>query len=138
MNALTFLSVLAAMSGAISAWFLARGVTALTAKDIHALSGTYWDFNKALRDNLVDQRADYLVGVIAFGVAFALQLAALIVEGERIFESGRTGWLVALAGSTVWLCFLMYVRRQIYRRDMAAVVKLREEELAAEAATTRK
>ena len=106
--------------------FFAQGVLALGNDDIVKLSGTYWGFNKALLDSFIAQRADYVSGVTAFGVAFVGQLAALMVSNRAMFDSELNGWLAVAGASALWLAILVAIRRMTFRRSVTNVEKLRQ------------
>ncbi len=76
MTLATFLNLLAAGAGALSASFFALGTLQLNAKTIFEIAATYWDVNKHLASSISAQRAEYIVGAALLLLTFLLQIAA--------------------------------------------------------------
>lgn len=79
MLAQTFLSILAACVGFLSAAFFSVGVLQMKTQDIANLATMFWDANQHLADSIVSQRADYTIGTLLLVLSFSLQLAANLV-----------------------------------------------------------
>ena len=75
----TFLNILGACIGFMSASFFAFGALVMSAEKISAISATYWDANQHWGDSIAEQRADYIAGALLLLLSFASQLAANLV-----------------------------------------------------------
>ena len=75
----TFLNILGACIGFMSASFFAFGALVMSAEKISAISATYWDANQHWGDSIAEQRADYIAGALLLLLSFASQLAANVV-----------------------------------------------------------
>ena len=78
----TFLSILGASIGAMSAMFFAVGALFSSAKDIYEITSMRWDVNQHWADSIAAQRADYIVGAILLLLSFVSQLAANLVPAD--------------------------------------------------------
>ena len=75
----TFLNILGACIGFMSASFFAFGALVMSAEKISVISATYWDANQHWGDSIAEQRADYIAGALLLLLSFASQLAANLV-----------------------------------------------------------
>ena len=75
----TFLNILGACIGFISALFFAFGALMMTAEKINIIAATYWNANQHWGDSIADQRADYIAGALLLLLSFSSQLAANLV-----------------------------------------------------------
>ena len=75
----TFLNILGACLGFISALFFAFGALMMTAEKINIIAATYWNANQHWGDSIADQRADYIAGALLLLLSFSSQLAANLV-----------------------------------------------------------
>ena len=75
----TFLNILGACIGFMSAVFFSVGATIMTPKLIYKISATYWDFNQHWGDSIADQRADYIAGGLLLLLSFSVQLSANLI-----------------------------------------------------------
>ena len=128
----TFLNILAACAGFLSALFFALGTLHLKTKDIVGIAGTYWGFNKHLADSIASQRAEYIFGALLLVLSFSLQLAANLVPSTlqpSLLQS--FGFSLAaiclLFGSTGLLSW--YLCHRIAERTKAEVRRLLEASL---------
>ena len=80
----TFLNILGASLGFLSALFFALGTLRLRTKDIVGIAGTYWEFNQNLADSIASQRAEYIAGALLLLASFALQVAANLVPSTLL------------------------------------------------------
>lgn len=76
----TFLNILGASVGFMSALFFAFGALAMTSEKINVIATTYWGANKHWGDSIAEQRADYIGGALLLLVSFTLQLSANLVS----------------------------------------------------------
>ena len=80
MSAQTFLSLLAASTGFVSALFFVLGPIDFKIKDIVSIaSSAYGGFSRAFANSLAAQRADYIVGALLLVLTFSLQIAANLI-----------------------------------------------------------
>jgi protein-S-isoprenylcysteine O-methyltransferase Ste14 len=75
----TFLNIVAACVGFLSATFFALGVLRTQPAAIYAIAKPKWDFNPSLADSIAEQRANYIVGAPLLVLSFSLQLSANLV-----------------------------------------------------------
>ena len=75
----TFLNILGACIGFMSASFFAYGALTMTAEKINIIAATYWDANQHWGDSIAEQRADYIAGALLLLLSFSSQLAANLV-----------------------------------------------------------
>jgi hypothetical protein len=78
----TFLSLLAAFTGTLSAIFFAVGTLSLSGENIRDLATTYLGVNKSIGVALSNQRAEYAVGAFMLIATFALQVASNLVPSN--------------------------------------------------------
>lgn len=69
----------------LGALFLAKGFMFKTRTAIIMESGSYWDFNKHLRDSLILQRAEAIIGGTALTTGFFLQALPYLPKIETHF-----------------------------------------------------
>ena len=86
----TFLNLLGAGAGTLSAAFFALGTLQLNEKSILEIAGTYWDFNKHLAASISAQRAEYIIGAGLLLLTFILQIAANLTPPEIQPEALRS------------------------------------------------
>jgi uncharacterized membrane protein len=72
----TFLNILGASIGAMSAMFFAVGALFLSKKNIYEITSMKWDVHQEWADSIADQRADYIVGALLLVLSFLSQIAA--------------------------------------------------------------
>lgn len=83
MSAQTFLSLLAASIGFLSALFFILGPIDLKIKDIISIaSSAYGGFSRAFANSLAAQRADYIIGALLLVLTFSLQIAANLIPAS--------------------------------------------------------
>jgi len=83
LSAQTFLSLLAASIGFLSALFFILGPIDLKIKDIISIaSSAYGGFSRAFANSLAAQRADYIIGALLLVLTFSLQIAANLIPAS--------------------------------------------------------
>lgn len=78
----TYLNILGACLGFISAMFFAIGALGMHPQNILKISTSYWDANQHWADSIADQRADYIAGALLLILSFSSQLAANLVPSD--------------------------------------------------------
>lgn len=101
MLAQTFLSIVAACVGFVSALFFAKGTILMTEKDINKVASSGWGgFSRGMADSITAQRADYTAGALLLVLSFSLQIVANLVppalQPELLKPLGPLGCAVAL------------------------------------------
>lgn len=76
----TFLNILGASIGAMSAMFFAFGALFASPKDMYEITSLKWDVNQHWADSIAAQRADYIAGALLLLLSFSSQLAANLVH----------------------------------------------------------
>lgn len=80
MLAQTFLNIVAACVGFVSALFFAIGTILMTEKDINKVASSGWGgFSRGMADSITAQRADYTAGALLLVLSFSLQIVANLV-----------------------------------------------------------
>ena len=129
----TFLNILGACVGFMSAVFFSVGAMTLTPTGIHRMSITMLSANQDFVDSLVDQQADYIVGGLLLLLSFLSQLSANLVSPTvELSLLQPSSCATALVVST--LAFLLVVavvaRYAIARFTRQRVRQLQATELA--------
>ena len=78
----TFLNILGASVGFISAAFFAFGAATMSPKDIYSTVVTRYDINQHWYESASKQRAEYMIGAALLFLAFILQLTANLVPKD--------------------------------------------------------
>ncbi|MFI5446433.1 hypothetical protein [Polaromonas sp. UC242_47] len=118
MEATTFLNILGASVGFISAAFFALGSVTLTAKDIYSTVVVRHTINEHWYKAVSNQRAEYLAGSALLFLAFLIQLIAnLVPKGASysFLNSPVCAWL-----SLGLLVLLLLMAAILFRRLAAA------------------
>lgn len=106
----TFLNILGACIGFMSALFFAFGALMMTAEKINTIAATYWDANQHWGDSIAEQRADYIAGALLLLLSFSLQLAANLVHPAFALSLLHPfGWALAEIGFVVVLLLMSSV-----------------------------
>lgn len=79
----TFLAVLGTCLGLLASVFLSVGTLQMSAEIIVRLSGTVWDYNQTIADELVAQRTDFTIGMFVLVASFILQVAGALAPNDR-------------------------------------------------------
>ena len=119
----TFLQVLSLTLVLVSSVFLIRSVLTADVTQMAALSGTYWNFNPHMIQNLARQKADTVLGFIFLLLSFLLQAVNLLWP-MRISEFGvsREGAIIAVITSLVLLLAALSVSR-IYANKISGNIE---------------
>jgi hypothetical protein len=96
MELATFLSILGASLGFISAAFFAFGAATLSAKDIYSTVVVRHTINEHWYEAVSKQRAEYMVGSALLLLAFLVQLASSLVPKDAsapFLTSSTCAWI---------------------------------------------
>lgn len=131
----TFLNILGACIGFMSAVFFSIGAMIMTPTKIFNISATYWDSNQHWGDSIADQRADYIAGGLLLLLSFAAQLSANLVPSASQ-PSPLQSYGCAIAEIIAVLAFLLVctvlLRNAIAKTTRQKVRQMQAEELAAQ------
>lgn len=141
MLAQTFLNILAACVGFISASFFSVGVLRMKIEDMAYSATILWDTNQHLADSIASQRADYITGALLLVLSFSLQLAANLVppalEPSLLQPAGcAAAGIVALISGLLLASVLL--RNAVAKSTKASVHALLESEARQEGRPNRK
>ena len=130
----TFLNILGASIGLMSAVSFSFGAMMMTPTNIRKISVMYMDANQHWADSIADQRADYIVGGVLLLLSFFLQLSASLVS-PTVDPSLLQPFGCAIAEIAATLAFLLVcsflLRNAIAKSTRQEVRKIQTEELAA-------
>ncbi|TRZ92075.1 MAG: hypothetical protein D4R84_13045 [Rhodocyclaceae bacterium] len=136
----TFLNILGACVGFLSAIFFSIGAMIMTPMNIHKIAASYWDANQHWGDCISEQRADYIAGGLLLLLSFLLQLSANLVqptaEPYLIEPLGCAVAEIATAVSFLLICSLL-LRNAVAKNTKQQVRQLQMEELAAQELATK-
>lgn len=114
----TFLNILGASIGFMSAGFFAVGATTLTAKDIYSTVVMRHTINDHWYKAVSSQRAEYMAGSALLLFAFLVQLASNVVPKDvspTFLASSTCAWL------TLGLfCLVLLLAALLFRRSVSA------------------
>lgn len=131
----TFLNILGACIGFMSAVFFSVGATMMTPELICKISATYWDANQHWGDSIADQRADYIAGGLLLLLSFSLQLSANLVP-SALSPSLLQPFGCAIAEIVAVISFLLVcavlLRNAISKSTKRQVHQMQKEQLEAE------
>jgi len=131
----TFLNILGACIGFMSAVFFSVGATMMTPKLICKISATCWDANQHWGDSIADQRADYIAGGLLLLLSFALQLSANLVPStlspSLLQPFGCAIAEIVAAISFILVCSVL-IRNAIAKSTKRQVRQMQKKELEAE------
>ena len=132
----TFLNILGACIGFISALFFAFGALMMTAEKINIIAATYWDANRHWGDSIAEQRADYIAGALLLLLSFLLQLLAnLVPSGAQPSLLQPFGCAIAeiVAVAAFLLVCSSLLRGSLSKSTISKVLRLQAEAEAKEA-----
>ena len=138
----TFLNILGASLGFLSAMLFAIGALGMHPRKIMQISSSYWDANQHWGDSIAEQRADYIAGALLLLLSFSSQLAANLVPTDTA-PSLLQPFGCAIAEMFAVVSFLLVcsvlLRGSVAKTTKTEVRRLQAEKLAAEelAAKTR-
>jgi hypothetical protein len=98
------------------------------------ISGTYWDYNKHIAKSLSAQRAEYISGAIALGMAFLFQFFAAALPQEWLeyqpvsFQNGVYLICLVLLGTIYLALYSCRVLRKSTYKKVLIERKIEEEE----------
>ncbi|MEI6302803.1 MAG: hypothetical protein WCR74_15275 [Betaproteobacteria bacterium] len=131
----TYLNILGACLGFISAMFFAIGALGMHPQNILKISTSYWDANQHWADSIADQRADYIVGALLLILSFSSQLAANLVPSDAAPSFLQPlGYAIAeiIAVVSFLLICSVLLRAAVAKTTRQKVQQLQKEKLAAE------
>lgn len=137
----TFLNVLGACIGFMSALFFAFGALVMTAEKINIIAATYWDANQHWGDSIAEQRADYIAGALLLLVSFALQLSANLVPSSiapSLLQPVGCASAEIVAVIAFLLVLAVLLRNFVARRTKEKVHRLIAADLAAQEQAAKK
>lgn len=123
MNIQLLLTIESASLGFIASIFFIFGSISMTPKNIDAIAGTYWDYNKHIAKALTSQRAEYISGSLSLSFAFLLQLLSTLLPYSTL-ESAPFNYknsillilLIILATLLISLRFYSYMKKTTYSK----------------------
>jgi len=131
----TFLNILGACIGFMSASFFSVGAMMMTPAKIEKVAATYWDANQHWGDSIAEQRADYIAGGLLLLLSFSLQLSANLVPSATA-PSLLQPFGCAIAEIVAVLVFLLVcfvlLRNAIAKSTKQSVRRMQAEKLAAQ------
>ena len=137
----TFLNILGASVGFMSAVFFSIGAMTMTPEKIFKVAATYWDANQHWGDSIADQRADYIAGALLLLLAFSAQLSANLIpsasEPSLLQPFGCAIAEIVAALALLLVCSVL-LRNAISKSTRQRVRQLQTEELAAQEIAAKK
>ena len=137
----TFLNILGASVGFMSAVFFSIGAMTITPEKIFKVAATYWDANQHWGDSIADQRADYIAGALLLLLAFSAQLSANLIpsasEPSLLQPFGCAIAEIVAALALLLVCSVL-LRNAISKSTRQRVRQLQTEELAAQEIAAKK
>ena len=130
----TFLNILGACIGFMSASFFAFGALVMSAEKISVISATYWDANQHWGDSIAEQRADYIAGALLLLLSFASQLAANLVpptSAPSLIQPFGCAIAEIAAVVAVLLASAILLRGAVAKTTKQRVRKLQVQDIAA-------
>lgn len=131
----TFLNILGACVGFISAIFFSVGAMTMTPEKIFRVAASYWDANQHWGDSIADQRADYIAGGLLLLLAFSAQLSANLVPSTAepsLLQPFGCAIAEILAVLVLLLVCSALLRNAIAKSTRQKMRQLQAEELAAQ------
>jgi hypothetical protein len=135
MTLATFLNILGACVGFMSAAFFSIGAMTMTPEKIFKVAAAYWDANQHWGDSIADQRADYIAGGLLLLLAFSAQLSANLVpstdEPSLLQPFGCAIAEIVSALALLLVCSVL-LRNAIAKSTKQKVRQMQAAELAAQ------
>lgn len=137
----TFLNVLGACIGFMSAVFFSIGAMMMSPTNIHKIAATYWDANQHWGDSIANQRADYIAGGLLLLLSFSFQLSASLVpssiEPSLLQPFGCAISEIVAVTAFLLVCSVL-LRNAIAKSTKQTVRQMQAEELAAQELSCKK
>lgn len=137
----TFLNILGACVGFMSALYFAFGALMMTAEKINIIAATYWDANRHWGDSIAEQRADYIAGALLLLLSFSAQLAANLVPpafAPSLLQPFGCAIAEIVAATALLLVCSVLLRNSVAKSTMKQVHILQEAELEKEKQAAKK
>jgi len=135
----TFINILGACIGFMSASFFAFGALVMSAEKINVIAASYYDANRDWGDSIADQRADYISGALLLLLSFSSQLAANLVpptSEPSLLQPYGCAIAEIVAVVALLLVLSVWLRLAVARTTKQKVHRLQELRIAARATKT--